>query len=60
MNSSRDREDGTVYMAPYYEFDNVIPEEVKEKVNEVTQGIIDGTLTYELRYEITEDEVWKP
>lgn len=52
--------DGTVYMAPYYEFDNVIPEEVKEKVNEVTQGIIDGTLTYELRYEITEDEVWKP
>lgn len=35
--------DGTD-ISPFYEFDSVIPQEVKDRVNELRQGIIDGTI----------------
>lgn len=40
-------DNGGVGLAPYYDFEDEIPAEVVERVNELQQQIIDGTLTVE-------------
>ena len=36
-----------VGLAPYHDFDDEVPDEVKDKVDELKQQIIDGSLTVE-------------
>ena len=35
--------DGTD-ISPFYEFDSVIPQDVKDRIDQLRQGIIDGTI----------------
>jgi basic membrane protein A len=38
-------ENGGVGLAPYHDFDSQIPQELKDKLDELKQGIIDGSIT---------------
>ena len=38
-------ENGGVGLAPYHDFDSQIPQELKDKIDELKQGIIDGSIT---------------
>jgi len=38
-------ENGGVGLAPYHDFDSKIPQELKDKIDELKQGIIDGSIT---------------
>ncbi len=38
-------ENGGVGLAPYHDFDSEIPQELKDKIDELKQGIIDGSIT---------------
>ena len=38
-------ENGGVGLAPYHDFDSVIPQELKDKIEELKAGIIDGSIT---------------
>jgi basic membrane protein A and related proteins len=38
-------ENGGVGLAPYHDFDSKIPSELKDKIDELKQGIIDGSIT---------------
>ena len=38
-------ENGGVGLSPYHDFDSVIPQELKDKIEELKAGIIDGSIT---------------
>jgi basic membrane protein A and related proteins len=38
-------ENGGVDIAPYHEFDSAVPQELKDKIEELKQGIIDGSVS---------------
>jgi basic membrane protein A len=38
-------ENDGVGIAPYHEFDGQVPEELKSKIDELKQGIIDGSVS---------------
>jgi basic membrane protein A and related proteins len=38
-------ENGGVGLAPYHEFDSAVPQELKDKIEELKQGIIDGSVS---------------
>src|SRR5262245_38548971 len=38
-------ENGGVGLAPYHDFDSQIPQDLKDKIDELKQGIVDGSIT---------------
>jgi basic membrane protein A len=42
--------DGIIYLAPFYSLEDKVPEEVKAKLEELKQGIINGTIIVPERY----------
>jgi basic membrane protein A len=38
-------ENGGVGIAPYHEFDSTIPQDLKDKIEELKAGIIDGSVS---------------
>ncbi len=47
--------DGIVYLAPFHELDSSVPVDVKERLSQLTQDIIDKKIAVPEKYELTTD-----
>ena len=47
--------EGIVYLAPFYNLEGRVPEDVKQRLNQLTQDIINGTIVVPEKYEVTTD-----
>jgi carbamate kinase len=47
--------EGIVYLAPFHNLDSRVPEDVKQRLNQTTQDIINGTIVVPEKYEVTTD-----
>ena len=47
--------EGIVYLAPFHNLESRVPEDVKQRLNQTTQDIINGTIVVPEKYEVTTD-----
>ena len=47
--------EGIVYLAPFHNLEGRVPEDVKQRLNQTTQDIINGTIVVPEKYEVTTD-----
>jgi len=47
--------EGIVYLAPFHNLEGRVPEDVKQRLNQTTQDIINGTIMVPEKYEVTTD-----
>ena len=47
--------EGIVYLAPFHNLEGRVPEDVKQRLNQLTQDIINGTIVVPEKYEVTTD-----
>ena len=47
--------EGVVYLAPFHNLESRVPEDVKQRLNQLTQDIINGTIVVPEKYEVTTD-----
>jgi carbamate kinase len=47
--------EGIVYLAPFHNLESRVPEDVKQRLNQTTQDIINGTIVVPEKYEVTAD-----
>jgi carbamate kinase len=51
--------EGIVYLAPFHNLESRVPEDVKQRLNQTTQDIINGTIVVPEKYEVTTDFLQK-
>jgi carbamate kinase len=52
--------EGIVYLAPFHNLEGRVPEDVKQRLNQLTQDIINKVIVVPEKYEVTADFLQKP
>jgi carbamate kinase len=51
--------EGIVYLAPFHNLESRVPEDVKQRLNQLTQDVINKAITVPEKYEVTTDFIQK-